>query len=261
MSGANAQPWEFVVVRDPDTRQKIVDSWLEPHREVYTIEQTRIPELRLRPLRDDFDTAPPWQEAPALIMVLGDRRTYQATVLAAHFLSGEGGTDATYLKNMANATQLLHLAAAAQGLGSMWLSVARVWGQAIKQILDIPEMLGPAHHRGRGLPGLYPQGAYRRRLADIVHYDKYDRSKYRSAEQIQQFLYSLRGYTEGAYKQGFLKDSFKGLPLAKGVPACGRNLEGFLRQSEKGKHVDISSFLELVKTRRSIRASARPGAR
>ncbi len=205
MSGANAQPWEFVVVRDNDTRQKIVDSWLEPHREVYTIEQTRIPELRLRPLRDDFDTAPPWQDAPTLIMVLGDRRTYQATVLAAHFLAGEGGTDATYLKNMANATQLMHLAAAAQGLGSMWLSVARVWGQAIKQILDIPEMLDLHTIVAVGYPAYTPKAPYRRRLADIVHYDRYDRSKYRSAEQIQQFLYSLRGYTEGAYRQGFLE--------------------------------------------------------
>jgi len=205
MSGANAQPWEFVVVRDKDIRQRIADSWLEPHREVWTIEQTRIPELRLTPLRGEFDTVPPWRDAPVLIMVLGDRRTYQATVLAAHFLGGEGGTDATYLKNIANATQLLHLAAAAQGLGSMWLSVARVWGQAIKGILDIPEMLDLHTIVAVGYPAYTPKAPYRRKLSDIVHHEKYDRSKYRSAEQIQEFLHSLRGYTEGAYQQGFLE--------------------------------------------------------
>ena len=205
MSGANAQPWEFVVVRDKETRQRVVESWLEPHREVWTIEQTRVPELRLTPLKGEFDTEPPWKDAPVMIMVLGDKRTYQATVLAAHFLGGEGGTDATYLKNMANATQLLHLAAAAQGLGSMWLSVARVWGQAIKKILDVPEMLDLHTIVCVGYPAYTPKAPYRRRLSDIVHYDKYDPARYRSAGQIQEFLFQLRGHTEGAYRQGFLE--------------------------------------------------------
>jgi len=205
MSGANAQPWEFVVVRDKVLRERIIKSWLEPHREVWTIEQTRVPELRLTPLKGEFDTVPPWKKAPVMIMVLGDRRTYQATVLAAHFLGGEGGTDATYLKNMGNATLLMHLAAASQGLGSMWLSVSRVWGQEIKKILDIPEMLDLHTIVCVGYPAYTPQAPYRRALSDIVHYDKYDQSRYRSAEQIQEFLHALRGHTESAYRQGFLE--------------------------------------------------------
>ena len=205
MSGANAQPWEFVVVRDRGLRQKIVESWLEPHHEVYSIEQTRIPDLRLRPLRDEFETTPPWQDAPVMIMVLGDKRTYQATVLAAHFLGGEGGTDATYLKNMANATQLLHLAAAAQGLGSMWLSVSRAWGEAIKRLLDVPVILDLHTIVPVGYPAYTPKASYRRKAADFTHYDRYDRKKARSAEDIQKFLYGLRGHTEGGYRQGFLE--------------------------------------------------------
>jgi nitroreductase len=192
MSGANAQPWEFVVVRDKEILRQVAEAWYEPHREVYTIEQTRIPELRLRPLRDGCDTAPPWQDAPVMIMVLGDRRTYQATVLAAHFLAGEGGTDATYLKNVANATQLLHLAAAAQGLGSMWLSVNRPWGQEIKRLLGIPEILDVHTIVVVGYPAYTPPPSYRRPLTDIVHYERYDRTKYRSAEDIGNYLVSLR---------------------------------------------------------------------
>ena len=205
MSGANAQPWEFVVVRDKERLRMIAESWREPHREVYTIEQTRIPELRLTPLRDTCDTAPPWRDAPVMIVMVGDKRTYQATVLAAHFMSGEGGTDATYLKNMANATQLLHLAAAAQGLGSMWLSVNRPWGQGIKHILGIPEILDVHTIVVVGHPAYTPKSSYRRPLTDIVHYDGYNHDKYRSAADIQQFLYDLRGHTEGAYRQGFLE--------------------------------------------------------
>ena len=45
MSGANAQPWEFVVVRDPIVKGKIVESWVAPNREAWVIEQTRVPEI------------------------------------------------------------------------------------------------------------------------------------------------------------------------------------------------------------------------
>jgi 5,6-dimethylbenzimidazole synthase len=203
MSGANAQPWEFVVVRNEKTRRAIADAWLESHREVYAIEQTRVPELRLSPLRAEFDTTPPWQDAPVFILVLGDRRTYQATVLAANFLGTEGADDAIYLKNMANATQLLHLAATAQGLGSMWISLSRLWGQSLKRLLDIPEMLEAHTLVAVGYPAYEPKGAYRRPLAAMVHYDRYDRSRYRSAEAIQDFLHTLRHHTEGAYRQGY----------------------------------------------------------
>ena len=104
MSGANAQPWEFVVVQDGATRAKIVDSWLAPNQEAYVMEQTRVPEIRHHQLREPL-TTPHFKDAPVFIVMVGDRRTYQATVLGASFLVTEGAADAIYLKNMANATQ------------------------------------------------------------------------------------------------------------------------------------------------------------
>src|SRR5208283_1445859 len=56
MSGANAQPWEFVVVRDDKIRAKVVDSWLEPNNEAWVIEQTRVPEIRHHHLRSALTT-------------------------------------------------------------------------------------------------------------------------------------------------------------------------------------------------------------
>ncbi len=76
MSGANAQPWEFVAVRDPGLLAKLADSWLGPHKEMYAIEQSRVEALRLTPLREFASTAA-FKSAPALIIILGDRRTYQ----------------------------------------------------------------------------------------------------------------------------------------------------------------------------------------
>jgi 5,6-dimethylbenzimidazole synthase len=201
MSGANAQPWEFVVVRNKDIRQRVMDSWLEPNLEAFVIEQTRIPELRHHHLRDPL-SVPSFRDAPVIIVMVGDKRTYQATVLAASFLATEGAPDAIYFKNMANATQLLHLAAAAQGLGSEWISVNRPWGQALKAILGIPEILEVQTLAAVGYPAYTPGLPFRRPLKDIAHFDHYDRSKARSAKDIYNFLAQLRKATEKPYKQG-----------------------------------------------------------
>ncbi|MCL2281295.1 MAG: nitroreductase family protein [Dehalococcoidia bacterium] len=201
MSGANAQPWEFVVVQDAAIRARIVDSWLAPNNEAYVIEQMRVPELRHHHLRSPL-TTPSFQDAPVIITIVGDRRTYQATVLGASFLVTEGAADAIYLKNMANASQMLHLAAAAAGLSSEWISVNRPWGQALKRILDIPEILEVHTLAAIGYPTYQPKPSYRRPLTDIVHYDKYDRSKYRNGEDIYKYLVTLRQNTEPPYKQG-----------------------------------------------------------
>jgi nitroreductase len=149
-------------------------------------------------------TEPSFKDAPVLIVIVGDRRTYQATVLGANFLVTEGAADAIYLKNMANATQNLHLAAAAAGLGSEWISVNRPWGQALKKILGIPEILEVQTLAAMGYPAYTPRTSYRRPLADILHYDKYDRSKYRGGEDIYKYLAVLRENTEPPYKQGLV---------------------------------------------------------
>lgn len=122
MSGANGQPWEFIVVKDPETRKKIVDAWLEARSELAAIEETRFEELRHRQFIRP-QGLPGWKDAPVIIVVIGDRRTLQATVLSTNFVPGEGGAGGLYYKNMANATQNLHLAAAALGLGSAWIGM------------------------------------------------------------------------------------------------------------------------------------------
>ena len=40
-SGANSQPWEFVVIKDKDLREKIVDLFKEQAEISYKVEQTR----------------------------------------------------------------------------------------------------------------------------------------------------------------------------------------------------------------------------
>ena len=198
MSGANAQPWEFIVIDDPGVRGRIVDSWLEPRKEVYAAEQARFHEFR-HPNFRNLEVSPGFRDAPVFIVVLGDRRTYQATVLAANYLWGEGGTDSTYLKNVGNATQNIHMAAAALGLNSQWVSVSRIWGQSLKEILHIPEILDVHTLVAIGKAVCEPKPGHRRPLSDIVHRNSYDLSKYRTGEDIQRFILKLRRTTASGY--------------------------------------------------------------
>jgi hypothetical protein len=55
-----------------------------------------------------------------------------------------------------------------------------------------------------GYPAYLPMPASRRPLKEIVHYDKYDTERLRSADDIESFLYGLRKNTEIPYRQGYM---------------------------------------------------------
>ena len=199
MSGANAQPWEFVVVDDAIVKESLTESWVKARKETLVIEQARQAELR-HPNFYNPAILPTFKDAPVFIVVLGDRRTYQATVLAAHYMLGEGGTDSTYLKNIGNATLMMHLAAAALRLGTQWVSISRICGESIKQILGIPAVLDVHTIVAVGYPASAPTPSQRRPLEQMVHHNHYEIDKYRTAEDIQLFLRELRQTTQGSYK-------------------------------------------------------------
>ncbi len=199
MSGANGQPWEFIVVKDGKTRNKIVDFCEDYRKQSWQIERTRISEFRHPAYIDGPAGRPLFGDAPVFIVVLGDLRTYQASILTPHFLMGEGGPQGTYLKNMGNATQNLHLAAAALGLGAQWVSVSYSFEGRLKALLGVPEELTIHTIVPIGYPAHKPAPPYRRKLAEIVHYEKYDQSKHRSGEDIYEFLRELRQRTKPAY--------------------------------------------------------------
>ncbi|MFC1872276.1 nitroreductase family protein [Chloroflexota bacterium] len=203
-SGANGQPWEFIIVKDQETKNKMAELWL-PHRwEQYFIDHTRVEGVKtVGGLANPPKDLPAFKDAPVLIVVCGDRRTYQATVLSTHFMIGEGGTGGGYLKNMGNATYTLHLAAAALGLASQWFSVLEVWGEELKTLLGVPPMLQIHTVVPVGYPAYEPAPSYRRSFEEIVHHERYDMSKYRSGDQVIEFIRELRKRTKPSFDQGY----------------------------------------------------------
>ncbi len=201
-SGANAQPWEFIVLRNRDTINKIADVLADFLRNTaWPIEQTRIREARHRNMIDGpREEKPGLKDAPVVIVCCGDPRTSQASVLVSQYLPHEGGTGAHSLKNMANATQIIHLAVTAAGLTSQWASVSYGVERKLKEILGVPDQLIIHTLVPIGYPAYQPGPGVRRPLKDIVHYEKYDQSKARSAEDVYQYLLELRKETQSAYK-------------------------------------------------------------
>ncbi len=202
MSGANGQPWEFIVIKDQKTKDAIAALSMRHRERVFQAESTRVEELRQPGFREFHHESPPLQTAPVIIAVVGDRRTLQASVLYGNFVPGEGGPMAPYYKNMANATQLMCLAAACLGLGAQWSSVSSSWEESLKALLGVPEELAIPTLVPIGYVDHKPPPPFRRKLAEITHYEKYDQSRVRSGADINDFLKELRQRTREAYSRG-----------------------------------------------------------
>jgi nitroreductase len=201
MSGANGQPWEFVVVKDLKTKNKIYDFFVENRSRLWNMEKTRLEELRHPSFAGvDITTRPPaFKDAPVLIVVCGDPRTFMATVIGAQYYDSDWST---FWMNLANACQNLQLGAAALGLASEWVSISNDWEGSLKNLLGIPEFFRVRMMVPVGYPAYKPATAYRRELKEIVHYERYDGSKFRSDDDILKFLLALRKRTRPSYPGG-----------------------------------------------------------
>ncbi|MBI2954715.1 MAG: nitroreductase family protein, partial [Chloroflexi bacterium] len=138
MSGANGQPWEFIVVKDPETKRKIVEAKGENQDLVGAMEVSRVREMR-QPRYRGMPEVPPEQgfdEAPVYIFVCSDPRTAQATVLA-QLVDRRWVVD----ENISNATYALQLAAAACGLGAQWVTLLEDSEERMKPILGVPPII------------------------------------------------------------------------------------------------------------------------
>ncbi|MDP2645839.1 MAG: nitroreductase family protein [Desulfobacterales bacterium] len=196
MSGANGQPWEFIVVKDPETRNKLAEAKIMPGKMSTALESIRVKELRMPYHRAEPEISPQvhFQVAPVIIVVCGDPLTAQASVL---------NTVATRRwivdENMANVTYAINLAAAAAGLGAQWVSVNWLYEQYLKPILGVPPSIRIFNMVPIGYPAYTPKPTFRRDLAEITHYEKYDMSKYRSPDDVREFIRQLRERSKSAY--------------------------------------------------------------
>jgi 5,6-dimethylbenzimidazole synthase len=137
-SGANSQPWEFIIVKDKEIKDKIIDIVNEHSEFSRKVELTREEHLRFPaitgPVRE-----PGFKNAPVFIILCGDPRTKEAYPLLTMLTRG----DSHFTSSLASAFLYMTLAATALGLGSQWVSAT---GNPfvkclLRGLLEIPEKL------------------------------------------------------------------------------------------------------------------------
>jgi nitroreductase len=180
-SAANAQPWEFIVVQDSPTKKSIVNA---------------LSYEKVRKLDPTFYFGASVQgflgTAPVLVVVCGDKRVLPAYPV---FMDGE-----TLLRqSLAICIYTIQLAAAGFGLATAWATIGRA-EKPVKKLLDIPDEFTVDHIVPLGYPDvkrlaesrqLRPvreRAPYRRQLKEIVHYERYNPEKFRSDQEVTDFI-------------------------------------------------------------------------
>ena len=129
-SGGNRQPWNFIVVRDPETKGKIGEYYLDAWNKVYVAGAGRAgldDPSKSRVYRSAEHLAHHLAEAPVLII--------------ATIRTGGGNVGPTAGGSIYPAVQNLMLAARALGLGTTLTSLHKLHEQEVKELLGIPEQV------------------------------------------------------------------------------------------------------------------------
>ena len=170
-SGANSQPWEFVVTRDREKMRRV--------RQIYSDEwkQRKLEDpVHYKGLKKDYVG-----DVSVLVLVCGDRRTKGVYLTTRQ----PGDREKLFQTSVANAVEHLMLMAASMGLGTVWVSVREEVEADLRNLFNVPEPLRLLWVVPIGHPRVIPRARPRRELLAFVHREEYDRKKLRSERDIR----------------------------------------------------------------------------
>lgn len=186
-SGANAQPWHFIVV----TEQALKDQIMAYFRE----EQVRRAKLKMKFPTPDYRGL---ATAPGFIVVASDFRWVRAFPV----LNDGSDLDRMYkenaerilLQSVAAATMSAHLAAAALGYNVWWVTaIGQEAAQtAMKPLLGIPDELSVLDIMCFGPPAKAPYKRWKKTLPEIASWNRFDPAQYKTEAQIDEWVASQR---------------------------------------------------------------------
>ncbi|MEM8630936.1 MAG: nitroreductase family protein [Pseudomonadota bacterium] len=186
-SGANAQPWQFIVVRNQDLKEKIADYFVAEQR-FRAKAKMKFPTPDYRGLAT----------APGFVVVCSDMRWTKAFPV----LNDGSDLDRMYhenaerilLQSVAAATMSAHLAAAALGYNVWWVTAI---GQedaqeAMRPLLGIPKEISVLDIFLFGPPAAKPYKRWRRPMEEILHHDAYDATQFMSDTELDDWIKTRR---------------------------------------------------------------------
>jgi len=186
-SGANAQPWHYVVVTDPAVKETLGAYFVE--------EQQRRAKLRMGFPTPNYNGV---RTAPGLVVVVADFRFIRAFPV----LNDGSDLDRLYqqnaerilLQSVAASTMSAHLAAAALGYAVWWITAI---GQEeiqrrIKPLLGVPEDLAIIDVMCFGPPLKPSYKRWKKTLPQIMSWDRFDPKNYLTDAQIDEWIRTTR---------------------------------------------------------------------
>lgn len=170
-SGANIQPWEFLVIDDAERVHSVAEILTRERRYIVA----RDPNFP--PLGRAFH-----KDVALYILILGDTRLKRAFPQTTDLV-----VDVTLYASLAMATCQLHLAVEALGLGTYFHTPEEPTERELKAWLGIPQPLMIFSIAPLGFPRARRTSS-RRPLEEMVHWNVYDPSLYRSDEAVAALL-------------------------------------------------------------------------
>jgi nitroreductase len=189
-SGANAQPWHFIVVEDPDTKKRISDYFVE--------EQRRRAKLGMKFPTPDYRGM---ATAPGLVVVATDFRFVRAfPVLREEDPDSEvnrpyyENAERILLQSVAAATMSAHLAAAALGYNVWWVTaIGQEHAQAaIKPLLGVPDELSILDVMCFGPPAKPVYKRWKKELPEILSWNRFDRANLMTDAEVEEWITTTR---------------------------------------------------------------------
>lgn len=170
-SGANSQPWEFVVTRDRAKMKRV--------RKIYADEwnQRKLEDpVHYKGLKKDYVG-----DVSALILACGDARTKRVYLTTRQ----PADREKLFQANVANAVEHMMLAAASMGFGTVWVSVRKEVEPELRALFKVPRALRLLWVVPVGRPRVWPNAKPRRKVEDFVHWETYDAGKLRPESRIR----------------------------------------------------------------------------
>jgi nitroreductase len=162
-SGANSQPWEFIVVKDPEMTRKIGEIYVDYYDRVYGAKDPGFP----------VDSKRWMLKVPVYIIPLVDPRLKLAYPQIEDKLCEE-----ILHHSVGGAILLLWLAATTHGLATTSASTFEFHRNKLGEMFDIPEGYDIPCTLPIGYPVTYQPTRYRHDKQLTVHEGKYDRSRW-----------------------------------------------------------------------------------
>lgn len=193
-SGFNMQPWEFVVVKDQQLKNQILEVVLQGQSRMFQMEAAREAWQGQGPMpkHKDSPSTPGFANAPVFILLLGDIRTRAGLPMIHRY--NDASWNKTFHSSLANTFLYMHLAVTTLGLASQWVSeVYQPLSQClIKQLLGIPEPMMIYEMMALGYPDMEPLPKMIKGLEEITHKDFCGEDDFKTDEEVKQFIFNIR---------------------------------------------------------------------